>query len=123
MYDGLVTHGKISFEDLLKSVRSGYLYFKTCSRQGGVIGAHLLCQSQEGLWKVFFKCDTHCCRLFTRACAFIYRVVPHHELSNVLWTVNFPNAVLRPSCTLNYKHTHVCTQAEHNHETIEVLLR
>lgn len=69
----------------------------------------MLCQRQEGLWKVFFKCDTHWCRLFTHACAFIYRTVPHHELSNVLWTVNFPNAYLRPSSTLTYKHVHTST--------------
>lgn len=38
--------------------------------------------------------------------SFIYRTVPHNELSNVLWTVNFPNAVLCPSSTLAYKaHT------------------
>lgn len=110
------------FEDLLESVRSGYLYFQTDSRQGGVIGAHLLCQSQEGLWKVFFKCDTHCCRLFTLTCAFIYRVVPHHELSNVLWTVNFPNAVLRPSCTLTCKRTHVRTQTQHSRDATAALL-
>lgn len=84
------------------------------------MGGHLLCQRQKGLWKVFFKCDTHCCRLFTHACAFIYRAVPHHELSNVLWTVNFPNAVLRPSSTLTYKHTCVCAQA---HTTIIIPLK
>lgn len=85
------------------------LIFETRGRYGGVIGANLLCQRQKGLWKVFFKCDIHCCGLFTHACAFIYRMVPHHELSNVLWTVNFPNAVPCPSSTLAYKHSYVYT--------------
>lgn len=97
-------------------MRNGHLYFRQVA--GRVIGAHLLCQRQKGLWKVFFKCDTHCCRLFTHACAFIYRMVPHHELSNVLWTVNFPNAVLRPSSTLTCKHMHTSTHHNQPHTII-----
>lgn len=38
---------------------------------------------------------------------FIYRTVPHNELSNVLWTVNFPNAVVSFLYTcLQHTHTH-----------------
>lgn len=95
-------------------MRNRHLYFRHVAGRG-VIGTHLLCQRQKGIWKVFFKCDTHCCTLFTHACAFIYCMVPHHELSNVLWTVNFPNAVLRPSFTLtNILYASVHTNSHPN---------
>lgn len=68
-----------------------------------------LSKAKKGLWKVFSECDIHYCRLFTHACAFIYRTVPHRELSNVLRTVNFPNAAPRPSSPLAHS---ACTRTE-----------
>lgn len=46
---------------------------------------------------------------------FIYRTVPHNELSNVLWTVNFPNAVVSFLYTC-LQHTH--TQPRNTPEVI-----
>lgn len=77
-----------------------YFCVSAKKQSGGLIGVHFLCQRQEGLWKVFFKYDAHCCRLFTLACAFIYCMVSHHKLPNVLWAINFSNALLRPFVTL-----------------------
>lgn len=82
-------------------MRNGLLHFRQTAGKEELL-VHLLRQRQKGLWKVFFKYDTHSCRLFTHACPFIYCMVPHRELSNVLWTVNFLNVVLRPSSTLAY---------------------
>lgn len=73
-----------------------------------------LSKAKKGpLWRSFSSVTLIAADCLPTLFPFIYRMVPHNELSNVLWTVNFPNAVLCPSSTLAYKaHTHNCSTPE-----------